>query len=218
LIKEAEQKGRQLADEAKRKAETDVSKIVAQAEEKGRLIIEDAKKKAQDETAASKMLTQAEQKARAIVEAAEKIAAAQPAQRPQHIVRAARESAEIEAKAKAEPPKPTYYQDQVELVIIPPIDYTQLERLRISLQRLPHTRVLSTTGSPYGATQISVFMERPAPLAEALRSINSVEEAIGEELLDSHPLGDFLKKALPEHISKRRDEKRILVVLKRAQQ
>ena len=66
-----------------------------------------------------------------------------------------------------------------------------------------------------GGAQISIIMEKPSPLAEALRGLGVVEEAIEERLLDFHPLGDFLKKAIPARISKRRDEQRVLVVLKR---
>jgi hypothetical protein len=50
-----------------------------------------------------------------------------------------------------------------------------------------------------------------------LRHVDSIEEAIDEELLDSHPLGDFLKKALPDRPSKGKEEKRVLIVLKRSQ-
>ena len=61
-------------------------------------------------------------------------------------------------------------------------------------------------------------MERPTPIIEALKNVAAVEEAISEELLDAHPLGDLLKKALPERVSKQHDEKRVLVVLKKGQQ
>jgi hypothetical protein len=61
-------------------------------------------------------------------------------------------------------------------------------------------------------------MDKPAPLAESLRGIDVVEEAIEEDSLDSHPLGDFLKQATPGHPTKRpSDEQRVLVVLKRSQ-
>jgi hypothetical protein len=61
------------------------------------------------------------------------------------------------------------------------------------------------------------MMEKPAPIAEILAGIDVVEEAIKEELLNSHPLGDFLRKAMLGPQEKRPpDEQRVLVVLKRA--
>jgi len=58
-------------------------------------------------------------------------------------------------------------------------------------------------------------MEEPIPLADELRKMGAIEEAIEEELLDSHPLGDFVKQVMPARSSKRRGIQRILVVLKR---
>jgi len=176
---------------------------------------EEIKKKAEAE--ASKIIAEAEQKARQIIEEAERIAAAPAAQRPQQIMKAVKEKAASEAKGKADQ-QGAAYKKRVEIVIIPPVDFAQLERLRKSLQHLPGLRVLAIGGSPGGGTQISILMDKPAPLAESLRGMDVVEEAIEEELLDSHPLGDFVKQATPGYPAKRPpDEQRILVVLKRAQ-
>ncbi len=150
------------------------------------------------------------------MEEAERISAAPAAQRPQQIIKAVKEKADLEAKGKAERQEAAY-KKRVEIVIIPPVDFAQLERLRTSLQRLPNLRILSIGGSPGGSTQISILMNKPAPLAESLRGMDIVEEAIEEELLDSHPLGDFVKQATPGYPTKRpSDEQRVLVVLKRA--
>jgi len=224
---DTDQKTRQIMEDARVKAEAEASKIIAQAEQKGRQIIEEAKKKAGDqakagkpaadpESRASAIIAEAEQKARHIIEEAERIAAAPAAQRPQQIMKAVKEKAASEAKGKADQQEAAY-KKRVEIVIIPPVDFAQLERLRTSLQRLPDLRVLAIGGSPGGGTQISLSMDKPAPLAESLRGIDVVEEAIEEELLDSHPLGDSLKKATPRRPTKRPpDEQRILVVLRRA--
>jgi len=202
------------AEEIKKKAEADASKMFKGAEQKGRQIIEEARKKAEAE--ASKIIAEAEQKARQIIEQAEKIAAAPPAQRPRQIMKAVREKAASEAKGKVDQQEAAY-KKRVEIVIIPPVDFAQLEKLRVSLQRFPDLRVLSTGGSPDGSTHISVMMDKPAPLAESLRNLEVIEEAIEEEQLDSHPLGDIMKKAMPSRSSKQREEQRVLVVLKRAQ-
>jgi hypothetical protein len=202
------------AEEIKKKAEADASKMLKGAEQKGRQIIEEARKKA--EAQASKIIAEAEQKARQIMEEAERIAAAPAAQRPQQIMKAVKEKAASEAKGKADQ-QGAAYKKRVEIVIIPPVDFAQLEKLRISLQRFPDLRVLSTGGSPDGSTHISVMMDKPAPLAESLRKLEIIEEAIEEEQLDSHPLGDIMKKAMPSRSSKQREEQRVLVVLKRAQ-
>ena len=202
------------AEEIKKKAEADASKMFKGAEQKGRQIIEEARKKAEAE--ASKIIAEAEQKARQIIEQAEKIAAAPPAQRPRQIMKAVREKAASEEKGKVDQQEAAY-KNRVEIVIIPPVDFAQLEKLRVSLQRFPDLRVLSTGGSPDGSTHISVMMDKPAPLAESLRKLEIIEEAIEEEQLDSHPLGDIMKKAMPSRSSKQREEQRVLVVLKRAQ-
>jgi len=203
------------AEEIKKKAEADASKMLKGAEQKGRQIIEEAQKKA--EAQASKIIAEAEQKARQIMEEAERIAAAPAAQRPQQIMKTVKEKTASEAKGKVDQQEAAY-KKRVEIVIIPPVDFTQLERLRKSLQHFPGLRVLAIGGSPGGGTQISISMDKPAPLAESLRGMDIVEEAIEEDLLDSHPLGDFVKQATPGHPTKRpSDEQRILVVLKRSQ-
>lgn len=109
------------------------------------------------------------------------------------------------------------YQGQVELAIVPPIDFIQLEKLRISLQSLKNMRILSTEGYTDGRTAISILLNRPSPLITDLISIEEVEEALGEETIDSHPLGESLKKTLPPVPSKRNNRRRILLVLKRTE-
>jgi len=214
---EAEHKGRQIIEEARRKAESEASKIVKDAEQKARQIIEESKRKVDDKTRASKIITEAEQKARQLIEQAERIATAPAPERPRHIIRLVRGKATEETKPEEDVPKVTP-QKRVELVIIPPVDFVQLERLRLALQQLSGLRVLSMGGSPGGGTQISIQVEKPLPLTDSLRGIEAVEEAIEEAQLDSHPLGDFLKKAMPARPSKRPlEEQRILVVLKRPQ-
>ena len=217
-----------ITEKAKGKAEAEASKIIAQAEQKARQIIEEARNKVDmgvktdkpapdTESRASKIIAQAEQKARQIIEEAERIAAAPAAQRPQQITKAVKGKAAFEAKGKADQ-QGAAYKKRAEIVIIPPVDFTQLERLRTLLQRLPNLRILAIGGSPGGGTQISISMDKPTPIAESLRGMDIVEEAIEEESLDSHPLGDFVKQATPGYPTKRpSDELRILVVLKRAQ-
>jgi vacuolar-type H+-ATPase subunit H len=209
-----DQKGSQLIEEARKKAEADAGKIIAEAQQKARQITEEAKKKPGVEAKPDRVIVDAEQRARQIIEEAERIAAASSPQRPALIMKAVREKAGPDTGAKqpqaAAPGK-------AELMIIPPVDFSQLQKLRLALQQMPNLRIMSTGGSLDGGTQISIMMEKPIPLADAVRSIAAVEEAIEEEALDSHPLGDFIKKAVPARSSKRRDEQRILIVLKRPQ-
>ena len=238
IISQAEQKGSQIIEEATRKAQDDAAEIVSQAEQKGSQIIEEAIKRAEDDASsalaeaeqkASQLLEEAkeeaaaqtislvdeyEQRARKIVEEAERIAAAPAAERPAQIIRTLQEKAALEAKAKGEEKKAAQ-QKRVELVVIPPINFAQLTKLRISLQQFPDLRVLATGGSLEGGATISIFMEEPIPLTDELRAMGTIEEAIEEELLDSHPLGDFLKQAMPARSSKRSETQRILIVLRR---
>jgi len=225
-LKDAEQKARLIIEDTKKKADAEASNVIAQAEQKARQIIEDARKKADVEakarkpasdleSKANKIIAEAEQKARQIIEEAERIAAAPAEQRPQQIMKAVREKALQEAKGKIE--QQASFKKRIEIMIAPPVDFAQLEKLRISLQRLPDLRILSIGGSPAGGTQISMMTDKPAPVAESLRRIDIVQEAIEEEMLASHPLGDVLKKTMPGSQAKRSpDEQRVLVVLKRA--
>jgi len=221
---DTDQRTLQIMEEAREKAKAEASKMLAQAEEKGRQIIEEAQKVAaapakgdklapDAESKAAKIIAEAEQKARQIIEEAERIAAAPADQRTRQIMKAAKEKATLETKGKAEK---VLHKKRAEIVVAPPVDFAQLERLRTSLQRLPGLRILSIGGSPGGGTQISIKMDRPTPIVENLAKIDVVEEAIEEELFDSHQLGDFLRSAMPGAQAKRsRDEQRILVVLKR---
>jgi vacuolar-type H+-ATPase subunit H len=224
---DTEQKTRQIIEEARIRAEAEANRITGEAEQKGRLIIEESRKIAASlaksgkpapdtESKASKIIAEAEQKARLIIEEAERIAAAPADQRTQQIIKAVTKKANLYTKGKTQQPKAAY-KKRVEIVVIPPVDFAQLEKLRASLQRLSSLHILSIGGSTGGSTQISISMNKPNPIAESLRGMNIVEEAIEEEMLDSHPLGDFVKQATPGYPTKRPSEKqRILVVLKRA--
>jgi hypothetical protein len=107
------------------------------------------------------------------------------------------------------------YEGRVELAIIPPIDVIQLKKLRIRLQSLKNVRILSTGGCSDGTTSISMLVNRPSHLITDLIEIEAVEEALGEENLDSHPLGESLKKTLRSGPSKRNNHRRILLMLKK---
>ena len=86
-----------------------------------------------------------------------------------------------------------------------------------AIQGIPHVRVLATGGSLEVGATIIVHMEDPVPLVDELKEAGAVEDAIEERLLDSHPLGDFLKHIVPPRQSKKKDREapeRVLVVLK----
>jgi hypothetical protein len=108
-------------------------------------------------------------------------------------------------------------EQRVELVIVPPIDMAQLEKLHLSLQQLGYLRILSIWGTTDGGTSIFALMQPPAPLISDLRKTDVVYEAIEieEQLLGSHLANYYIEKDLPLRSSKRSDGQRILVLLKR---
>ena len=270
IVSRAEQKAHHIIEEATKKKETEANRIVAQAQTKGLQIIEQATKKAEDEankivtqamqtmlqivveavkkveteTEDSKMVAQAQQTGRKFIEAAkdtvdtkasadtkiidaykktqpfpekiETVAVTSPAPKSLHVAKTTTEKSAPKAKAKDKKATEVSYK-QAEVVIVPPVDFAQLEKLRMSLQKLRNTRLLTTEGYPDGRTSISVLFYTPATLIPDLKDIEVVEEAIEEESLDSHPLSEIVKKALPpRRPSKRKGEQTILVVLKRA--
>jgi hypothetical protein len=75
-------------------------------------------------------------------------------------------------------------------------------------------------GNSDGGASIFALTERPDSLIPDLRNIDVIDEAmeIDEELLDSDLIKDFVKKNMPLRPSKRTDEQRILVLLKRIEQ
>jgi len=85
------------------------------------------------------------------------------------------------------------------------------------LQQLAGLRILSMWGNSDGGSSIFAVTERQASLIADLRKIDVVDEAIevDEELLASDLISDFVKKNLPLRPSKREDERRVLVMLKR---
>jgi hypothetical protein len=150
-------------------------------------------------------VAQAEEKAKQIIEEAKKKAETM-------------EKAILEMEGEGEKRKATPGR-RVELVIIPPVDFVQLEKLRVSLHQLANLRILSMWGNSDGGASIFALTERPASLIPDLRKIDVVDEAIeiDEELLDSDLINHFLKTNLPLRPSKRMDEQRILVLLKRTE-
>ncbi len=244
IVTQALQTGLQIVVEAARIAETGAerTKGISQGETKQLRFIEEAEAatvnrmsrggnysnieqgvhqltEQTDETAFAedlvrKAFANSQLKARAVAEEAKTAAALSPLRTLKSIVKPSKEETAHETKAK--PVKQTaIYQGQVELAIVPPIDYIQLERLRMSLQRLKNISVLSTEGSNNGKTAISVLLHRPCTLITDLMKIEEVEEALGEENTDSHPLAEVFKKTLPTRPSKRNHHRRILLVLKR---
>jgi len=246
IVNKALQTGLQIIVEAARIADTqaEMTKGISQGEPKERRLIEEAKAAAVNrlstdgeyrdvehevqqlpketkDTVFAEGLTHQELaysllKARPIAEVAKTAAAAPPSQTPKPILKSAQENAGPEVKAEVGN-QTAIYQGRVELVIMPPIDFIQLERLRISLQSLKNIRILSTEGSTDSRTAISLLLNRPSPLITDLTRIEEVEEALGEETLDSHPLAESLKKTLPPGPSKRNNRRRILLVLKKTE-
>ena len=246
IVTQALQTGLQIIVEAARLADTEVetTKRIPQGEPKVRRLIEEAKaaavnrlstdgkyreaehevqqpSKETKDTAFAQFLAHQELahsllKAPPIAEVAKTAAATFTSQTPESILEPVEEETGPETNAEGEN-QTAVYQDQVELAIMPPIDFFQLERLRKSLQRLRSIRILSTEGYTDGRTAIYILLNRPSNLITALTKIREVEEALGEETLDSHPLGESLKKTLAPGPSKRNNRRRIVLVLKKTE-
>lgn len=189
-FKELEQKVRQIIQEAIKIAEADAERIVAQAEAKAHQIVEEAKKEAQTKAKADD------------IEGVDRVAA---------VVASGTEDEEEKRKAT--------YKQRVELVIVPPIDMVQLEKLRTSLQQIANLRILSIWGTSDGGASILALMKKPAPLIPDLRKMDVVDEAIEikEEMLGSDLINHIVKKNLPLRPSKHKDEQKFLVLLKRTE-
>lgn len=203
MLDTAEQRLHQIIEEARKAASEETSKTFKELEQTVRQIIYETVKMA--EADAQRIVAQAEERAQQIIEEAKKKAEAM-------------EKAILEMEGDGEKRKATHKR-RVELVIIPPVDFVQLEKLRVSLQQLAGLRILSMWGNSDGGSSIFAVTERQASLIADLRKIDVVDEAIGvdEELLASDLISDFVKKNLPLRPSKRDDERRVLVMLKRTE-
>jgi cell division initiation protein len=202
MLEAAEQKVHRTIEEASKTANEEASKTFRELEQKVRQIIQDTVKIA--EADAARIVAQAEEKAQQIVEEARKKA--------QMMERTAQEAEDEGEKTKAA------HKHRVELVIIPPVDFAQLEKLRLSLKRLAHLRILSMWGTADGGMSIFALMEKQASIIPDLRKIDVVEEALemDEALLNSDLMSQFIKDNTPLRPSKRDGEQRVLLLLKRA--
>jgi len=203
MLETAEQRLHQIIEEARKAASEEASKTFKELEQTVRQIIYETVKMA--EADAQRIVAQAEEKGQQIIEEANKKAEAM-------------EKAILESEGNGERRKAIRKQ-RVELVIIPPVDFVQLEKLRVSLQQLAGLRILSMWGNSDGGSSIFAVTDRADTLISDLRKIDVVDEAIevDEVLLASDLISDFIKNNLPLRRSKREDELRVLVMLKRAE-
>jgi vacuolar-type H+-ATPase subunit H len=201
MLETAEQNLHHVIEEAGKNANQEASKAFKEIEQKVFRIIQETMKIA--ETDAGRIVAQAEDKAQQIIEEAEKKAEAM-------------QKAILEMESEGGRRKAAH-RLRVELVIIPPVDFVQLEKLRVSLHQLANLRILSMWGNSDGGTSIFALTERPDSLIPDLRSIDVVDEAmeIDGEMLDSDLVNHSAKRNFPLRPSKRSDEQRILVLLKR---
>ncbi len=203
MLETAEQRLHQIIEEARKAASEETSKTFKELEQTVRQIIYETVKMA--EADAQRIVAQAEEKGQQIIEEAKKKAEAM-------------EKAILEFENDGEK-RQAIRKRRVELVIIPPVDFVQLEKLRMSLQQLAGLRILSMWGNSDGGSSIFAVTDRQASLIADLRRIDVVDEAIevDEELLASDLISDFVKKNLPLRPSKQDGELRVLVMLKRAE-
>jgi vacuolar-type H+-ATPase subunit H len=202
MLEEAEQKLHRTIEEARKTANEEASKAFRELEQKVRQIIRETVKIA--EADAAKIVAQAEEKAQQIIEDAKKKALMM-------------EKVALEAEGEGDKRK-AGHKRRVELVIIPPVDFVQLEKLRLSLQQIAHLRILSMWGTADGGASIFAATEKQASIIPDLRKIDVVDEAIeiDEELLGSDLMSQFVKDNLHLRPSKRDGEQRVLLLLKKA--
>jgi vacuolar-type H+-ATPase subunit H len=203
-FEELKKKVRHIIHDAINIAEEDSGSILAQPKEKASQIIEESKKRAQTNIKSDNE------------ERVERVADAPQTQGLQQTFKPIMEKVAPEMEDEKEKQKANYEQ-RVELVIVPPIDMLQLEKLRLSLQQLGYLRILSMWGTTDGATSIFVLLQRPASLIPDLRKMDVVYEAIEiEEQLPGSDLANYyIERDLPLLSSKRNNEQRVLVLLKR---
>jgi vacuolar-type H+-ATPase subunit H len=203
MLETAEQRLHQIIEEARKVASEETSKTFKELEQTVRQIIYETVKMA--EADAQRILAQAEEKGQQIIEEAKRKAEAM-------------EKAALEMEGEGKNRK-AIRKRRVELVIIPPVDFVQLEKLRVSLQQLAGMRILSMWGNSDGGSSIFVVTEREASLIADLRNIDVVDEAIeiDEELLASGLISEIIKNNLPLRPSSRDGQLRVLVMLNKTE-
>ena len=203
IVDAAELKVHQTIEEASKIVNGEATKTFSEIEQKLLHIIREAIKMA--EADAARIVAQAEDKAQLIIEEAR--------QKAQEI-----EKAVLEAEVEGDKRKVAHNR-RIELVIIPPVDFVQVEKLRLSLQQQANLRILSMWGTADGGASIFALTEKEASVISDLRKIDVVEEAIeiDEELLGFDLISQFVKYNLPLRFSKRDGEQRVLLLLKKTQ-
>jgi vacuolar-type H+-ATPase subunit H len=201
MLEVAEQKLHRTIEETRKTANEEASKAFRELEQKVREVIRETVKIA--EADAGRIVAQAEEKAQQIIEDAKKKALMM-------------ERAELEAEVEGDKRK-AGHKRRVELLIIPPVGFVQLEKLRLSLQQLAHLRILSMWGTADGGASILAATEKQASIIPDLRRIDVVDEVIEMEegLLGSDLMSQFVKDNLPLRPRKRDEEQRFLLLLKK---
>jgi hypothetical protein len=124
-------------------------------------------------------------------------------------MKAINEETSVQNKAKERNTQPK----RAEIIIVPPISFSHLAKLRLMLQQFADLRVLSVDGSLDNGTQISIQMNKPISLIDQLRKMPIVLEVLDEDQIESHQFGGFIKKSIPTRSQKLQEEQRILVML-----
>ena len=201
MIDVAELRVHRAIEEASKIANEEATKTCSELKLKLLQIIREAVKMA--ETDATVILAQAEAKAQRIIQEA--------TQKAEAMERAILEAEVLSEKRKAG------HKRRIELVIIPPVDYTQVEKLRLLLHQQSNFRILSMWGNADGGVSIYAVTEMESSVILELRKIDVVEEAIeiDETLLGSDLISQFVKYNLPLRPSKRDGEQRVLLLLKK---
>ena len=133
-----------------------------------------AKEKAKREAEEAKKAEQAEAKAKKEAELAAKEKAKREAEEAKE--RAKREAEE--AKKAKQALRAELYEGMVKLVVVPPIDLGQMEKLEKDLRQVEDLRLVLVGGSVDEGSQIVVSAGKPIPLIDILREMPPVEQVV----------------------------------------
>ncbi|MBI4285641.1 MAG: hypothetical protein HY670_07050, partial [Chloroflexi bacterium] len=181
--KEAEEKARreaELAAKEKARLEAEEAKKQKEAEDKAKREAElAAKEKARLEAEEAKKRKEAEEKAR---KEAERLAAEEARKQKEDEEKAQREAEEKakreaeEARRRKEAEEAGVYEGAVKVMVVPPIERTQVNSFEESLSRIPDLRLVFVSGSPAEGVEVVVSAQKPMRLADILRTLPGVAE------------------------------------------
>jgi vacuolar-type H+-ATPase subunit H len=172
-------------EEAKRRAEDDTGRMIAEAENKVAQMMEEAKRKGEDN--AEKMIAEAENKVSQIIEEAKQKGEDNACR---VIAEAENRIGQVIYKEKSNDGEKTMqeggrmsklYDGVVELAISPPVNVSTLCALHKQLKQTPNIDVLSMKGAVNEGLRIRMLVRAPLPLLEFIKGLSAVKDASDDE-------------------------------------